>query len=203
MAKINLLPWREELRKKRQQDFLIAMGASVGVTCILFGLVYLHIESLKDYQIQRNTRIKDEITMVEKKITEIKEIEEKKAKLNEKITLIQDLQASRPKIVHLFDELRKVTPVGVYLLSLSQKGSELTLVGKSQSNSRVSEYMNAIDKSLWLTAPKLKFVKGLGSIDVKNEESNDFIMTLKQKQDKPKEGNGDNPGSNTTDKPGA
>jgi type IV pilus assembly protein PilN len=186
MAKINLLPWREELRKQRQQEFLIATGAGVGLTCILFGLVYLHIESLKDYQTQRNQMVKDEITMVEKRIAEIKDIEEKKAKLNEKIGLIQDLQASRPKIVHLFDELRKITPVGIYLTNLSQKGSEITVEGKSQSSSRVSEYMKAIENSTYLTDPKLKFVKGQSNNQAKDkEQSNDFTLVFKQQSDKP------------------
>lgn len=186
MAKINLLPWRDELRKKRQQDFLVSMGAGVVLTCILFGLVYLHIESLKDYQTQRNTRLKDEITAVDKKIAEIKEIEEKKSKLNEKIGLIQELQASRPKIVHLFDELRKITPVGVYVISLTQKGEDITIVGKSQSNSRVSDYMRAIDKSEYFTAPNLKIVRGIDRGGMKNGYD-DFTMLFKQKKDKPKE----------------
>ncbi len=186
MAKINLLPWREELRKKRQQDFLVSMGGGVALTCILFGLVYMHIESLKDYQTQRNTRVKDEITAVDKKIAEIKEIEEKKAKLNEKIGLIQELQASRPKIVHLFDELRKITPVGVYVISLTQKGEDITIVGKSQSNSRVSDYMRAIDKSEYFTAPSLKIVRGIGHSGMKNGYD-DFTMIFKQKKDKPKD----------------
>jgi type IV pilus assembly protein PilN len=185
MAKINLLPWREELRKRRQQEFLIAMGAGVALTLVLFGLFYLHVEALKDYQTERNQKIKDEITMVEKKIAEIKDIEEKKNKLNEKIGLIQDLQASRPKIVHLFDELRRITPVGIYLTSLSQKGSELTIEGQSQSNSRVSEYMKAIENSLYLTDPKLKFVKGQTKKPTDKEESNVFTMVFKQKSDKP------------------
>lgn len=186
MAKINLLPWREELRKKRQQDFLMSMGGAVGVTCLVFGLVYMQIESMKEYQTQRNTRLKDEITAVDKKIAEIKEIEEKKTKLNAKITLIQDLQASRPKIVHVFDELRKITPVGVYVVSLTQKGEGITIVGKSQSNSRVSDYMRAIDKSAYFAAPKLMFVKGFGKTDLKSG-SDDFTMTVQQKKDKPKE----------------
>lgn len=206
MAKINLLPWREELRKKRQQDFLMAMGAGVAVTCVLFGLVYLHIESLKEYQTQRNTRLKDEIALVEKKITEIKEIEEKRTKLTDKINLIQDLQASRPKIVHLFDELRKVTPTGVYLVSLVQKGTDLTVNGKSESNSRVSEYMKAIEKSEWLTEPKLKFVKGqpMNEADKEKNKAQDFTLFFKQKQDKPKKDTEDNPDNQpATDQTGA
>jgi type IV pilus assembly protein PilN len=190
MARINLLPWREELRKKRQQDFLIAMGAGAVVTCILFAIFYVYIEGLKDYQTRRNQRLKEEIVIVDKKISEVKEIEEKKSKLNEKISLIQSLQASRPKIVHVFDELRKITPVGIYVTSFIQKGNELTIVGKSQSNSRVSEYMNAIDKSLSFTDPKLKFVKGdiasKAKDKIKNQDQmSDFTMMLKVKEDKP------------------
>jgi type IV pilus assembly protein PilN len=192
MAKINLLPWREELRKKRQQDFITAIGAGVVVTCILFGLVYLHIESLKEYQTARNTKLEEEIKIVDGKIKEIKDIEEKKNKLIEKIELIQNLQESRPKIVHLFDELRKVTPKGVYLTSLVQKGGDLTVVGKSESNSMISEYMDAIEQSKYLTAPKLKIVKEasntMSGSQTKNQD-NDFTMFLKQKEDKkPKEG---------------
>jgi type IV pilus assembly protein PilN len=191
MAKINLLPWREELRKKRQQDFLIAMGAGVAITCILFGMVYMHIESLKDYQNQRNQRISDEITKVDKNISEIKDIEEKKLKLSEKIKLIQNLQESRPKIVQVFDELRKITPVGIYLTSLKQQGGDITVTGKSQSNEQVSEYMKAVESSISFTEPTLKFVKKEG--DAKNtaknnsNTSNDFTLMFKQKYDKSKE----------------
>jgi type IV pilus assembly protein PilN len=189
MARINLLPWREELRKKRQQDFVAAIIAGIIVTCILFAMVYAYIEGIKEYQTQRNQRLKDEITQVEKKIAQVKEIEDKKSKLNEKITLIQNLQASRPKIVHVFDELRRITPIGIHLLSFTQKGDEITMVGKSQSNSRVSEYMDAIDKSLSFATPKLKFVKGQEGQAVAGDkvQMSDFTMVLKIKADKPEE----------------
>ncbi len=204
MAKINLLPWREELRKKRQKDFLIAMGAGVGLTCVLFAMVYMHIESLKDYQNQRNQRISDEITKVEKNISEIKDIEEKKLKLNEKIKLIQDLQESRPKIVQLFDELRKITPVGIYLTSLKQQGREITVTGKSLSNAQVSQYMKGIEISVSFMEPTLKFVKK----DVKNaakDDSNDFTLMFKQKYDKSQEEEEDSKSKNKKPKgkPGA
>jgi type IV pilus assembly protein PilN len=187
MAKINLLPWREELRKKRQQDFLIAMGVSVAVTCLLFGAVYLQIESLKDYQNQRNEKIQEEITMVEKKITEIKDIEEKKNKLIAKIDLIQGFQASRPKIVKVFDELRKITPTGVYLVSMSKKIDNFMVNGKAESNASVSEYMHAIEGSTSFVEPKLKFVKNPGKESAKDITNNDFIMEFKLKQEKPKD----------------
>jgi type IV pilus assembly protein PilN len=184
MAKINLLPWREELRKKRQQDFLTAIGASVVLTCVIFGLVYLHIESLKEYHQARNQRITDEIAAVDKKIKEIQDIESKKTKLLDKITIIQDLQESRPLIVHVFDELRKVTPKGVYLGSIVQKASDFTVIGKAESNSMVSEYMDAIEASEYLTAPKLKIVKGQADKDGAKSISKDFTLFFKQKEKK-------------------
>ncbi len=177
MARINLLPWREELRKKKQQDFLVGVGAGVLMTALALLLVYLHIESLKDYQGRRNKIIKDEIVILDKKIDEIKDIEEKKNKLLTKIDVIQKLQESRPEIVHLFDELAKTTPEGVYLTKFIQVGNNLTLDGKAESNARVSAFMRAIDNSAWLNSAVLNVIKGQGK---NNGEMNDFSMTARQ-----------------------
>lgn len=178
MAKINLLPWREELRKQKQQDFLVGIGISVVITCLILIAVYLYIEGLKEYQQRRNQMLKDQIAMVDRKIREIKDIEEKKNKLLTKIEVIQKLQESRPEIVHLFDELAKVTPDGVYLTKFVQSGSSLTLNGKAQSNARVSAYMRAIENSPWLKEPKLDVIKGKG--DKKTISLNDFTMRAQQ-----------------------
>lgn len=177
MARINLLPWREELRKKKQQDFLAGIGAGFLVTGLILVLVYLHVESLKEYQNRRNQLLKDEITILDKKIAEIKDIEDKKAKLLTKIDVIQKLQQSRPEIVHLFDELAKTTPEGVYLTKFIQVGVNLTLDGKAESNARVSTFMRAIDASGWLNSPELSVIKGQGK---NSGEMNDFSMMAKQ-----------------------
>jgi len=177
MAKINLLPWREELRKKKQQDFIAGIGAGIVVTVLLLGFVYMHIEGMKDYQNRRNKMLKDEIVVLDKKIKEIKDIEEKKNRLLTKIDVIQKLQESRPEIVHLFDELTRVTPEGVYLTKLKQIGNGLNMDGKAESNARVSALMRAIDASDWLNTPVLGVIKGQG----KNTGAlNDFSLTAKQ-----------------------
>jgi type IV pilus assembly protein PilN len=186
MAKINLLPWREELRKQRQQDFLIALGVSVLLTCILFGLVYLHIEGMKEYQQKRNDMVQLEIDEVKKIIKEIDNIESKKNTLNTKIDLIKNLQASRPKIVRVFDELRRITPIGVYLLSVDQKGGDITITGKAETNAKVSDYMKAVENSKWLTSPNLKFVKGFGLQEVKGQLK-EFTLQVKQPEEKKEE----------------
>lgn len=174
MAKINLLPWREELRKQKQQDFVIAIGVAVLVTAIIFAGVHLYIEGLIAYQEQRNKIIKDEIALLDIKIAKIKTIEEQKSKLRAKIDLIQKLQESRPEIVHLFDELPKVTPDGVFLTKFNQDGTDLTFNGKSQSNARVSAFMRAIEASAWLQNPSLDVIQ---LTDKGNPESlSDFTM---------------------------
>lgn len=182
MARINLLPWREELRKQKQQDFLVGIGVGVFITCLILVAVYLYIEGLKDYQQRRNQILKDEIAIVDRKIKEIRDIEDKKSKLLTKIDVIQKLQESRPEIVHLFDELAKVTPDGIFLTKFVQAGKTLIIEGKAQSNARVSAYMRAIENSPWLMEPKLEVIKGKG--DKKLTTLNDFKMQAKQGQEK-------------------
>lgn len=184
MAKINLLPWRDELRKKKKRDFFSAMAAAALVTgAILLG-VHVHIDSLKSYQEQRNRFIEDEIVALDKKIIEIRAIEEKKSKLLSKIDLIHKLQESRPEIVHLFDEIPKSTPDGVFLSKFTQVGRELIFEGKSQSNARVSAFMRAIEVSLWLGGPRLDVIQisNAGTTD----QLSDFVLhaTLGQKHAK-------------------
>lgn len=177
MVRINLLPWRDELRKKRQQEFLAGIGAGILVTCFIILIVYMFIEGLKEYQGRRNAMLQNEITILDKKIQEIKDIEEKKNKLLTKIELIQKLQESRPEIVHLFDELAKTTPEGTYLTKFTQVGGTLTIDGKAESNARVSAFMRAIDSSPWLNTSMLSVIKGQGK---NNGDLNDFTLTAKQ-----------------------
>lgn len=177
MARINLLPWREELRKQKQQDFLGGIGVGILFSIFVLLLVYLHIEGMKEYQGRRNKVVTDEIAVLDKKIEEIKDIEDKKNKLLTKIDVIQQLQESRPEIVHLFDELAKITPEGVYLTKFVQVGTNLTMDGKAESNARVSAFMRAIENSRWLNTPVLGVIKGQGK---SNGEMNDFSMIAKQ-----------------------
>ncbi|MCF6249766.1 MAG: PilN domain-containing protein [Methylococcaceae bacterium] len=178
MARINLLPWREELRNQKQQDFMMAIGAGVALTCFVFFLVYLQIEAMKEYQSRRNSILKNEIRLVDKKINEIKDIEAKKRKLLTKIEVIQRLQESRPQIVHLFDELAKSTPEGVFLSKFKQTGNTLLFSGKAQSNARVSAYMRGVEASPWLDSPVLQVITGKGK--TKDGLLSDFSMAAKQ-----------------------
>ncbi len=125
-------------------------------TSLAFGGVHLYINGLKEYQEQRNQILQNEIALLDKKIIDIRSIEEKKSKLLAKIDLIQKLQESRPEIVHLFDEIPKTTPDGVFLTKFTQTGADLIFEGKSQSNARISAFMRAIEASPWLQTPTLE-----------------------------------------------
>ncbi len=159
MTKINLLPWREDLRKKKQKDFINAgvLVALIGILSVV--LAHSYIEQLKIYQNQRNQLLQNEITLLDKKIVEIKDIEAKKKQLQTKIKLIEQLQESRHEAVHLLDEISKIMPEGVFLTKLTQSGHELTFEGKSESNAQISALMRAIEASLWLQKPTLLVIK--------------------------------------------
>jgi type IV pilus assembly protein PilN len=188
MTKINLLPWREELRRQKKQDFINVIVLSVLVTIVILGMVHLYIEGLKEYQERRNKMLQDEIALLDKKIQEIKDIEEKKTKLLAKIDVIQRLQESRPEIVHLFDEIARTTPEGVFLTKFTQTASDLTFDGKSQSNARVSAFMRAIDISPWLQIPKLDVIQSKDKTN--SEQLSDFTMRAKQGKQKAEAGTG-------------
>ena len=193
MAKINLLPWREELRKKKQKAFLNAIVLSILAGFIILGLVHATIEGFKAYQEQRNQMLQNEIALLDKKIVDIKDIEEKKSKLLAKIDLIQKLQESRPEIVHLFDEIPKTTPDGIYLTKFTQTGSELIFEGKSQSNARISAFMRAIESSTWLQTPTLNVIQSPDKqtpdkTDI--EQLSDFTLHAKQGKRNAETGNG-------------
>ena len=188
MARINLLPWREELRKQYWREFVTSIGVAVVLTLVILGGVHLYIESLKEYQNKRNEMIQTQITILNKRLKEIKEIEEKKDRLLAKIDVIQRLQQSRPQIVHLFDELAKTAPEGIYLTNFKQSGNKLTMNGMAQSNARVSAYMRSIDVSPWIQSPHLNVIQSGRA--TKTGHSNSFIMLATQGEKKKKQTDG-------------
>jgi len=155
MAKINLLPWREEIRKQKQRDFVISAAGGALLAALIVLLAHFHIDGLIENQNLRNDFLKTQITVLDERIGRIKELEKMKADLLARMNVIQELQRSRPESVHLMDELVRTLPDGVYLKSFQQRGRDLDMAGVAQSNARVSDYMRSIDASDWLTAPRL------------------------------------------------
>ncbi len=171
MTTINLLPWREALRKERQKNFLITLGASAGIMLAVVGAVHMQIGDMISYQNARNNFIETQITRVEKQIEEIDEIEKEKQRLLARMNVIQQLQQGRPQIVHVFDELVKTLPEGVYLTSVKQNADSLAVQGFAQSNARVSAYMRNLDNSAWFKDPKLSVIEAAKSDRVGNRNS--------------------------------
>ena len=159
MARINLLPWRAERRKQRQKEFAAMVGASAVVAVVLaFALVSYYNAQISGQE-ERNTFLRAQITQVDAQIAEIQALDDKKSKLLARKEVIEQLQANRSKMVHLFDSLVRTIPDGVVLTSVQQEGDKLTLTGRSQSNARVSTYMRMLENAGWMTKPELSILE--------------------------------------------
>jgi type IV pilus assembly protein PilN len=186
MARINLLPWRAELRKQQQKDFFAAIALGLTLTFALFLLVRTHFASQIDYQSRRNQFLSAEIAVLDQKIKEIQDLEGKKKRLLSKMEVIQQLQSSRPEIVHLFDALARTLPDGVNLNDLTQVDKNLTINGFAQSNARVSAYMRNLESSVWLKDPVLTIIESKADAkDTRKERGSRFTLQVKQGTEKP------------------
>ncbi|MCB1561829.1 MAG: PilN domain-containing protein [Xanthomonadales bacterium] len=162
MARINLLPWRAERRSQRQREFVMMMiAAAILGLLATFGIIEVFNGKIANQQ-GRNTLLQNEITQLDAKIKAIEGLETKKAQLLQRKQVIEQLQANRSQMVHLFDELVRTIPEGVQLGSIKQAGNLLTLEGMAQSNARVSMYMTNLDASGWITKPEVTVIEAKG-----------------------------------------
>jgi type IV pilus assembly protein PilN len=159
MARINLLPWRAERRKHRQKEFLTMLGLSAAAAAFLAFLIISYYSAQISGQNDRNAYLRDQIAKVDLQIKEIDALDEKKRRLLARKEVIEQLQANRSQMVHLFDSLVRTIPDGVILTSLKQEGDKLTIEGRSQSNARVSSYMRTLESSGWMTNPDLSIIE--------------------------------------------
>ncbi len=177
MPSINLLPWREAERKKRQRDFGVALAAGVVVAIAGVLATMFFYDGMINAQEDRNDRLTAEIRELEKSIEEIDGLERQKERLLARMEIINELQKSRPEIVHLFDEMTRQLPDGVYLTSMKQTGNRIEIRGIAQSSTRVSALMRRIDASDWMTDPE---VERVATTTVGNSRQSEFTLYLKQ-----------------------
>jgi type IV pilus assembly protein PilN len=163
MSKINLLPWRAERRKQRQKDFLVLLGATAALAVLVAFGVIMYFDAQIENQNARNAFLQSEIRALDGRIKEIEDLERQRAALLARKQVIEQLQANRSQMVHLFDELVRATPEGVRLTSVRQTGAQLTLEGVAQSNTPVSSLMRNIERSNWMTRPELSIIETKGS----------------------------------------
>ena len=183
MARINLLPWREEQRRERQRQFMstLLMTSILGVVLVfLAGTVY---EQKIKHQNFRNELVNKEIRKLETRIKRIDELERTRARLISRKQVIERLQASRAVTVELLDKLAKSIPVGVTLVSMRQQGTTLVLAGTSQSNARVSAYLKELGQNDLFLSPQLDFVRSVSRPDTAIEP---YQFSIKVKLRPPK-----------------
>ncbi|WP_263082087.1 PilN domain-containing protein [Endozoicomonas sp. Mp262] len=175
MAKINLLPWREELREQRKKIFIAGWGGVIFFAVLIIVVSDFMISDAISIQQGRNRYLQNEIGSLDRKITEIKNIKKEKAQLVERMVVINGLQGNRPVIVRVFDELARIAPDGVYFKKLSVREFQLSLVGVAESNNRVSELMRKINSSSWFEDPNLTAVR---KVVEDGERLNEFDLTF-------------------------
>ena len=177
ITSINLLPWREELRQEQRKQFITMAVMTALLALAVWGLIHFQMQSKIDYQLSRNNYMTNEIKKLDEEIKEIRELQKVRRSLIERMEVIQDLQASRPSIVHLFTEIVSSVPNGVYLETLTQVGSNLTINGEAESNARVSTYMRNLSASDWLKDPNLTVIE---IEDITVNRISTFTLTVKQ-----------------------
>jgi len=175
MAYINLLPWREERRKHLTQEFARQAVLAAVFAAAVGGYALYYVNGMIDAQQKRNGYLQDQISVLQGQIKQIQDLESTKKQLLARMNVIQRLQQRRPQIVHLFYELADTLPDGVYLTDVEQKGDDLTIKGRAESNARVSAYMRNLDASKWLKQPTLEVIQ-----TDKNDRVSSFTLHLAQ-----------------------
>lgn len=162
MARINLLPWRENRRQERQRNFFIALILTAVAAVLLVFLGSHLVERQIEAQDDRNEYLRGQISTLEREIKEIEALEERRDNLLARKSVIERLQENRSMMVHLFNYMAQTVPDGIRLTSVRQVGEELTIQGMTQSETRVSDYMRNIESAEWLHDPDLRIIEAVG-----------------------------------------
>ena len=187
MIRINLLPHREEKRKRRQQQFGVLFGFFALVAVAVAGIVYLYLDTQVSQQKANVTYMKGEIDKLDKQIEEIRKIRDETASLLAKKRVVEGLQANRSEPVQLLDQLLRQLPEGVYLRSIQQQGTKVNLTGYAQSNARVSTLMRNLGASPYLENPELVEIKAVPAPDKSGNRVNEFNMNISIKRAQPEQ----------------
>ena len=179
MIRINLLPHREQRRQARQRQFVsLSIGLAVLGILVVFVVHGIFVAQIENQQ-SRNQLLKTEIGKLDEQIKEIDKLREQTQALLARKQIVETLQSNRTEAVHLLDQLVRQLPDGLYLKSVRQVGSKVTLTGYAQSNARVSTLMRSIESSPWLATPELIEIK---SVPLDKQKVNEFTLSLQMKR---------------------
>lgn len=180
MARINLLPWREQLREERKKRFLTALAGVLVLAVALLMLVDRYLSAELSYQTARNTLVQKEVGQLDQRIKEISDLKARRKQLLERMKIIQDLQGNRQVIGRVFDQLVRSVPDGVYFNEVNMKDKIIGITGVAESNNRVSDLMRNLSASQWLASPNLTEVKAAAA--GATDQANTFQLTVRQTQ---------------------
>jgi type IV pilus assembly protein PilN len=179
MARINLLPWRDQQREERKREFIVLL-ISVFITAV--GIIVMIDRNFRAdirYQELRNDLLHREILVLDARVAEIDQLKEQEAQINARMEVIHELQGSRPVIVRIFDEMVKALPTGVYFNALQREGDRLQIEGIAESNNKVSELMRRLDNSEWFSNPSLQQISAAAAdANSDQRQANAFSLTL-------------------------
>jgi len=181
MPRINLLPWREAERKRKRHEFFLSLGAAFATAGLITLLGHWQMSASVQHQRDRNDYLTQEIAALDKQIEEINGLDAQKRRLLARMEIIETLQRSRPEIVHVFDEIVRLLPEGVYLTFLKQSGTRFEIRGVAQSSTRVSSFMRNIDASQWLSDPTLQIVERRAAGAAGTPGGSEFTLFAKQR----------------------
>ncbi|HEX4882052.1 MAG TPA: PilN domain-containing protein [Porticoccaceae bacterium] len=176
MANINLLPWREESRREKKREFIGYLAVTLLVSLVAVVLWVFIVNQQIEVQQARNALLTKEIAALDEKVKEINELKKRREQVLARMRVIQELQANRPDVVRVFDEVVKVLPEGVYLEALSRQGGSISVVGYAESNNRIAAMMRAIEASYKFENPNLTKVVADQRL---GEQGNRFDLRIK------------------------
>jgi type IV pilus assembly protein PilN len=195
MIRVNLLPHREEKRKRRQQQFAVLAGIAVALGLLVAGAVWFYLDQQVDQQQRNVAYMKQEIDKLDKQIEEIRKIREETAALLAKKQVVEGLQSNRSEPVQLLDQLLRQLPEGVYLKQVKQSGPKVNIVGYAQSNARVSTLMRNLGASPYLENPELVEIHAVTANDKAGSRINEFNMNISIKRAQPDDARGGSKGA--------
>jgi len=182
MIRVNLLPHREEKRKRRQQQFGVLAGIAAVAGLLVAAAVWVFLDQQVSQQHAQVAYMKAEIDKLDKQIEEIRKIREETASLLAKKQVVEGLQSNRSEPVQLLDQLLRQLPEGVYLKAIKQTGPKVNISGYAQSNARVSTLMRNLGASPYLENPELVEIKAVPSPDKTGNRINEFNMNISIKR---------------------
>jgi len=185
-TRINLLPWREFKRERDKKKFFIMFILSCLSAVLLVFIMYYYVACIVENQVKRNQLLQNEIQRLDEQIKEIGVLKKIRNALISRMSIIQSLQSTRTLMVHLFDELIKIMPSGVYATKLERQNNVVTLYGYSESNTNISFLMRNIEHNNWIQSPQLTEIKKMD--EKKQAANNEFKLSfvLKPKNELPK-----------------